>query len=212
MMATRLVAAVLAALAVGAGGCSSDDTHPPPAPTGPFCELWTCVEQPQPIAALAIEYGSATDGGACEPWRFSLPEGDDAFTSIRTCGGNQIRCGNADYRVSTTVGTTITCTVAPTQSFHVRAHLSQSNGTHFDVEGDVDSSGGTVTLSAGTAGASDAGTAEIGPTSCRVTTVPYLWPGTISADFECTSISDASTCAVRGTFVFENCEKGTDGG
>jgi hypothetical protein len=147
------------------------------------------------------------------PWRFSLPGGDDAFTSIRTCGGNQIRCGTADYRVSAAVpGTTIVCTVAPTNSFHVRAHLTQANGTHFDVEGDIDSSGGTVTLSAGTAGAPDAGAIELGPVSCRVTEVLFLWPGTVSANFDCAPSTDASVCAARGTFVFENCARETDAG
>lgn len=202
----------IAALAVlWFGGCSSDDEHPPPAPTSPSCEEWNCVAGPSPIGAVAVDHGTTGDGGACDAWRFSLPAGDDAFTSIRSCGGNQIRCGSSDYRISASdLGTTLTCVVAPSNQIRLSGHVSQTDGTHFDVEGDIDSTGGTVTISAGAS--SDGGASELEPTSCRVTKVEFVAPGSIWANFDCGPSGDASTCAVRGTFVFESCLREADGG
>jgi hypothetical protein len=207
----RWVGLLLFAAAIPFGGCGEEDSHPPPAPTGPFCEQWTCVEEPNPVAAIAVEYGSPADGGACDAWRFSVPAGDDAFTSIRSCGGNQIRCGAADYRIGATEpGTTLTCVVAPSSRVHVGAHLSQANGAHFDVDGDIDASGGTVTISAGAA--PDGGTVEVGPTTCRVTDVQFLVLGSVWASFDCAPDGDAAACAARGTFVFESCSREVDAG
>jgi hypothetical protein len=212
MRLLRFDGGCFAALAVlWFGGCSSDDTHPPAAPTSPSCEEWNCVEGPSPIGAVAVEHGMAGDGGRCDAWRFSLPTGDDAFTSIRSCGGNQIRCGSSDYRISANdLGTTLTCVVAPSNQIRLRGHVSQTDGTHFDVDGDIDSKGGTVTISAGTP--PDGGAFELEPASCRVTDVEFVVPGSIWAKFDCGPEGDASTCAVRGTFVFENCAKETDAG
>jgi hypothetical protein len=193
------------------GGCGSDDTHPPPAPTSPSCEDWNCVQPPSPIAAVAVEQGTGIDGGACDKWRFSMPAGDDAFSSILACGGNKIRCGSDDYRVDGgEPGTTLTCTVSPSGKVRLHGRVSQSNGTHFEVDGDIDASGGPVTISA--RAASDGGAITLEPTACRVTKVEFLIPGSIWANFDCAPSSDASTCAARGTFVFENCVKDADAG
>jgi hypothetical protein len=201
-----------AALAVlGLGACSDEDTHPPPAPMGDLCEEWNCLTGPTSIAAVAIEHGEPADGGACDAWRFSMPAGDDAFTSIRSCGGNQIRCGSSDYRISASdLGTTLTCVVAPSNQIRLRGHVLQANGAHFDVDGDIDSTGGAVTISAGAA--PDGGAIVLEPTSCRVTSVEFLVPGSIWANFDCGPPGDAATCAVRGTFVFERCVKEADAG
>jgi hypothetical protein len=199
----------LLAWVASTGGCTSEDTHPPPAATGSFCENWTCPEQPKPIAAVAIEHGSTEDGGVCNDWWFSMPGGNEAFASIRACGGNQIRCGTADYRVSAAhLGTTITCAVTGSGPFRVRGHIARSSGEHFDVEGGLDGGRGTVTVSAGTS--NEGGTVELEPGSCRVTDVEFIAPGSIWANFDCSV--DLSTCATRGTFVFENCVREADGG
>jgi hypothetical protein len=178
---------------------------------GNLCEEWNCANGPSPIAAVAVEHGGPADGRACEAWRFSAPAGDDAFTSIRSCGGNKIRCGSSDYRVSANdLGTTLTCLVAPSNQIRLRGHVSQANGTHFDVDGDIDSKGGTVTISAGAA--ADGSAIELAPTPCRVTDVEFVVPGSIWANFECGPAGDAATCAVRGTFVFESCSREVDAG
>ncbi len=193
------------------GACGEDDTHPPEAPASPSCEDWNCVTAPSAIAAVAVEHGSPSDAGACDAWRFSVPAGDDAFTSIRSSGGNMIRCGSSDYRVGANdVGTTLTCVVAPSNQIRLQGHVSQTNGPRFDVAGNIDSTGGTVTISAGSP--SDGGAIELEPTPCRVTKVEFLAPGTIWANFDCAPGGDAGSCAARGTFVFESCVKEADAG
>jgi len=192
------------------GGCNEEESHPPPAPTGNLCEEWNCVKGRSPIAAVAVERGMAIDGGACDAWRFSIPAGNDAFDSIRSCGGNQIRCGSSDYRVgATSPGTTLTCAVVWSSKVRVRGHLSLASGAHFEVDGDIEASGGTATISAGAA--PDGSAVELQPTPCRID-VEVLAPGTIWANFDCGPANDAATCAARGTFVFESCARESDAG
>jgi hypothetical protein len=210
MRRRRFEDALCGVLVACSSGCSDEDAHPPPAPTGNFCEDWNCAKGPSPIAAVAIEHGAPTDGGACDVWRFSMPPGDDAFSSIRSCGGNQIRCGSSDYRVGATdLGTTLTCTVATSGRIRLRGHVSQTNGPRFGVDGEIDSKGGDVTISAGAA--RDGSAIELGPISCR-TDVRFVASGTIWANFDCAPDSDAATCTAHGTFVFEGCTRDTDAG
>src|SRR6185436_14113480 len=106
-------------------------------------------------------------------------------------------------------GTTVTCTVAPSGKIRLSGHVSQVNGPHFDVGGEIDSKGGDVTISAGAA--PDGSAIELGPLSCRID-VRFVIAGTIWANFDCSPDSDAAACAVRGTFVFESCTSETDAG
>jgi hypothetical protein len=140
-----------------------------------------------------------------------MPASDEAFTSIRSCGGNQIRCGGSDYRVgSAEPGTTLACVVILSSKVRVIGRVSSASGAHFEVSGDIERSGGSVTVSAGAR--SDGSMAELEPTTCTVTKVQFLVAGGIWADFDCSPGGDAGGCAARGTFVFERCLKEADAG
>jgi hypothetical protein len=195
-------------LAAPCVSCTTDDAHPPP-PPGNACAGVTCFSKSS-SAAVAVE-SALDDGGACgdaaQPLRFSLPQGDDAFSSILACGGNAVRCGAADYRVSSAdPSVSIRCDVPGIAPFRLNATVARVGGPSFDVEGAVSDGGGRVTVSAGAG--PDGG--AVGPLSCSLTRVPFQFPGSIWAEFECGTDTGTSPCRVRGTFVFENCAKEAD--
>jgi hypothetical protein len=187
--------------------CKTNDSHPPLAPMGNLCDMPGCNIS-EPVAAFAVERASGADAAGCDTWRLSLPQGTDAFASILNCGGNQIRCGAADYRVAATdPNNALTCTVAFSTKFEVKAHVAWKGGVVFDIDGEVGGGGGTVTLSA--SASLEGSFVSFGPAPCRITSIPFILPGTIWATFDCSADSDAGACAVRGTFVFEGCNTET---
>jgi hypothetical protein len=128
-----------------------------------------------------------------------LPTGDAAWRAIRECGGNQIRCGSANYRVGGGAGTdTVSCTLSGSAPVHVSGHAS-SGGLGFDVTGDLGATGGTATIDV--TGGQDA--AALGRMTCTATP-QVLGTGAIYADFICPDVG-AAGCATEGTFVFESC-------
>jgi hypothetical protein len=195
-------------LTITFAACTTNDLQAVPIPPPVLCDTPTCIER-VPLAAIAVERTTGSDGGPCSagPLKFSLPEGDDAFDSISSCGGNKIRCGNADYRISSS-DLSFDCTVSGQSPVHVKSRIETVSGIRFSVDGTVTPDRGTVTISA-SAGADGA---SVDPTECHVAPNAYLARGSIWADFDCNPDADGSSCHLRGTFVFENCNTGADGG
>lgn len=205
--------------------CKSDDPLPDAVLPDNPCDNLACLALPASAAVAVVR--DFEDGGACSgpELRFSIPAGPDAFSSILRCGGNQVRCGSADYRVSSeTPGASVVCAVTGSGPFHVNARVSQGNFI-FQVAGDVDviggaDSGSTPDASSGrnlngsfTISAEEGNDGgAVGPLDCRAASIPFLLPGSIWASFDCTSGADPSACGLKGVFVFEHCDKEGDGG
>jgi len=209
MRSTLLPAIVLVVIVAGLSstGCKKEDAMPPVIPPGLQCAMFNCFPAPS-TAAVAVER-DVPDGGSCgSALHFSLPSGADAFSSILECGGNQVRCGTADYRVAAGGSLTLECTVSGVGPFHVNGKVTQAGGPSFEVSGDLTGDGGTVTVSA--ASGLDGGAA--GPLSCTVAPQPILLPGAVLAHFDCTANAKPGECTFRGTFVFEGCSAAADGG
>lgn len=206
-------------------GCKSDDPLPPAILPDNPCSGASCFT-PSPSAAVAV-VRDLDDGGPCgnPALRFSIPPGADAFSSILECGGNQVRCGGADYRVSSdTPGVSVACAVTGTGPFHVDARVSRGSAFFritgvVDVVGGTDSGGapdassgwnlrGALTVSA----SSGADGGATGPLTCGFGKVSFVLPGSIWASFDCASETDPLACSPKGVFVFEHCDEESDGG
>lgn len=183
---------------------------------GSGCTPPTCFPS-TPKAAFAVETVPALEGGTCAApvAPLSLPSGDPALRAIVSCGGNQVRCGAADYRVGDGDRDQVTCTVSGTGTVHLDAHAS-SGGDAVEAVGDVSEQGAPITITATDA----TGTKVLDAARCTAVT-RYATAGTIYADFTCDAVGagDAGSagdaggargagCVVRGTLVFEGCGAG----
>jgi hypothetical protein len=204
----RSVVTVVLALA-SAPACGSKSTDPAPFITnsGPTCRPPTCGSS-APRGAFAVETVPALEGGTCASpvAALSLPAGDPALRAVIACGGNQVRCGDADYRVGDGDRDLVTCTTSGTDTVHVRAHAS-SGGASVDVVGVTSAAGAGVTVTV----TDSAGKTLLDRARCTAVT-HFAVAGTIYADFTC-GASDGgaqggAACVVRGTFVFEGCGSG----